>query len=607
MAPLKKLLLYAGRHKIMLVSGMLCLLAANLLKAVSPIIVQQAVDNLNNQLTSSLLLFYSGAIIAIALIQGGFKFAQERLILGTARYIERDIKHDFYAHLQKLILEFFHRNRTGELMARCTNDISAGIIATTSAFMYSINNVVALVVILPLMTRLSWKLAVLAFTPLLFVTVATLLLQPRMRSRFEKVQESFGNISARAQEALWGARTIRAYTQEQAQIESFRQVSRQYISHNLRHTQLSSALEPLLQFFIGLSYIAVLWYGGDLVSRKVLSFGQFVEFILYLGYLAWPMHVLGWEMTVIQKGIVSIGRIEHILSLQPTIQDAASPVKIREIKGAIEFRNVSFKYQRANRPALSEISFRIEPGQMVGVVGAIGSGKSTLLNMIPRFLEPCSGEIVIAGNPLSQIPLEALRSSIGYVPQETFLFSDTIAANIAFGSEVASAEEIEHVAMDCGVASDIASFSKGFETLVGERGATLSGGQKQRISIARAVFSHPAILLLDDAFSSVDSHTEREIVNRLRKAMGEKACLISSNRISTLKDADLIIVLQEGRIVEQGSHDELLASGRIYAEMYLMQLLEEDVTASSQASTSAECAEDVPYVEPVSEPSTPQP
>ena len=606
MAPLKKLLLYAARHKIMLVSGLLCLLAANLLKAVSPIIVQQAVDSLNDRFTASLLLLYSGSIVSIALIQGGFTFAQERLMLGIARHIERDIKHDFYAHLQKLTLAFFHQNRTGDLMARCTNDISSGVIATTSAFMYSINNTVALIVILPLMARLSWKLTALAFTPLLLVIIATLLLQKQMRSRFEKVQECFGRISARAQEALWAVRTIRAYTQEHSQIESFRDVSRQYITHNLRHTKLSGALYPLLQFLIGLSYIAVLWYGGDLISRKSFSLGQFLEFILYLGYLAWPMYVLGWEMTVIQKGIVSMGRIDHILSVQPAIEDASTPVTVREIQGAIEFHNVSFQYQGADRPALKEISFRIEPGQMVGLVGAIGSGKSTLLNMIPRFLEPRSGQILIDGQPLHLIPLKMLRRSMGYVPQETFLFSDTIAANIAFGHEAASPEEVARAAMDCGIAADISTFPRGYQTLVGERGATLSGGQKQRISIARAVLSHPAILLLDDAFSSVDSHTEKDILKRLRKVMHGKTCLISSHRISTLKDADLIIVLQDGRIVECGSHDELLVNGRAYAEMYLTQLLEEDVAATSQPATLAKCTEDDPYAKALFEPFPPK-
>jgi ATP-binding cassette, subfamily B, multidrug efflux pump len=607
MAPFKKLLSYAARHKITLVSGMLCLFAANLVKAATPIVVQQSVDGLNGQFTTSLLLLYSGAIVSIALIQGGFAFAQERLMLGLARYIERDIKHDVYAHLQKLALAFFQQNRTGELMARCTNDVSSGVIATTSAFMYSINTMAALIIILPLMARLSWKLTALAVTPLLFVIIATLRLQKGIRSRFEKVQECFGKISARAQEALWATRTIRAYRQERAQVESFRDVSRQYITHNLRHTQLSGALYPLLQFLIGLSYIAVLWYGGDLISRKSFSLGQLLEFILYLGYLAWPMHVLGWEMTVIQKGIVSIGRIEHILSLQPTIQDAASAANIREVQGTIEFQNVSFKYQKADRPALKEISFRIEPGQMVGLVGAIGSGKSTLLNMLPRFLEPCSGEILIDGCPLHLIPLKTLRCSMGYVPQETFLFSDTIAANIAFGNVAASAGEIEEVAIDCGIALDISMFPGGYQTLVGERGTTLSGGQKQRIGIARAVLSHPAILLLDDAFSSVDSYTEKDIVNRLRKVMKGKTCLISSHRISTLKDADLIIVLQDGRIIEHGRHDELLANGRAYAEMYLTQLLEEDVAATSQPATSPKCTEDDLYTNVLSEPSAPKP
>jgi ATP-binding cassette subfamily B protein len=588
----RKLLLYAGRHKVALLLGMVCLLAVNFLKAVGPIAVQRSVDNLNRQFTSSTLLFYSGVIVAIALIQAAFSFMQERLILGVARSMERDLKHDFYSHLQKLSLEFFQQYRTGDLMTRYSNDISSAVISTPSAVMCAINHLVMLAAILPLMARLSGNLAVLAFTPLLLVILATLLFQKWIQSRFKKVQESFGQISIQAQEALWSMRTIRAYTQERAQMESFRQVSRQSVSHNVRHIRLSGMLYSLLQFFIGLGYIAVLWRGGDLMADGALSLGQFLQFILYFGYLAWPMYALVWELNAIQQGKVSIDRIEAILSLEPAIQDSTASIMVREIRGAIEFRGVSFQYQGSARPALSEISFHIAPGQTVGLTGAVGSGKSTLLNMIPRFLEPSSGEILVDGCPLRELPLKKLRSSIGYVPQETFLFSDTIAANIAFGNELATEEEIAQAAMDSGIGLDIPAFPQGYRTMVGERGATLSGGQKQRVSVARAILPRPSILLLDDALSSVDLHTEKEVLGRLRKVMQGKTCLIASHRISTLKDADVIFVLQEGRIIEQGSHDELLAREGTYAEMYLAQLLEEDLAISPRLAQWAECAKD---------------
>jgi ATP-binding cassette subfamily B multidrug efflux pump len=580
MSPLKRLLLYIARYKMKLALGMLCLLSANLFKAVVPAVLQQWMDTLTQGISHSLLLRYSATVIAVAIIQSGFTFAQEGLLLGTARHVERDIKNDFYAHLQKLPLEFFQRNQTGELMARATNDMSAAVNASTEAFMYSANTIVALMIIVPLMARLSWRLTVLAFTPLLLVIIATLVLQKPMRARFEKVQESFGRISARVQEALWAARTVRAYTQEHAELESFRRISQQYVSDNLQRTRLSSLLYPLLQFFVGLSFIAVLWYGGDLTVSKNLSIGQFLEFILYLGYVAWPMHVLGWELTVLQRGMVSMGRVDSILALQPAIHDSPCPLDIRGILGSIEFRNVTFKYKETDKPALDGISFKINPGQTVGLIGAIGCGKSTLINLIPRLLEPSFGEILIDGCPVRQIPLKVLRSAVGYVPQETFLFSDTVAGNIAFANQDAVQQEIERAATDAGIASDIAAFPKGYQTLVGERGVTLSGGQKQRMSVARAILSRPAILLLDDALSSVDSYTEENVLARLRKRMQGKTCLMSSHRISTLKSVGLILVLHEGHIVEQGTHDELLAAGGLYAEMHMMQLLDEDLAAS---------------------------
>ncbi|HKD15195.1 MAG TPA: ABC transporter ATP-binding protein [Candidatus Angelobacter sp.] len=580
MASIRRLLTYVARYRAMLLWGILCLIAANLSKAAVPLILQQAVDALLRGITYSLLLRYSVMIIAAALLQGGFVFSQERLLTGMTRKIERDMKNDFYAHLQKMPLGFFRENRTGELMARATNDMNIAVSAGMRAFVYSLNTVVALLVILPLMARLSWRLTALAFAPLLLAIIATVFFQERMRSWSEKIQESLGEMCAGAQQALDGVRTVRTYTQERAEIEAFRQINQQYLSHNLRRNRLANMVYPAMQFFVGLSFLAVLWYGGNLASSKSLSIGQFLEFIVYLSYVAWPMHELGEQLTVLQQAVVSMGRLDCILSLQPAIQDLSGAAAIDRIDGGIEFRNVTYTPEGTDRPALAGVSFRIKPGQTVGLAGRVGSGKTTLMNMVPRLLDPCSGDILIDGHSVRHISLKLLRSAIGYVPQETFLFSDTIAANIAFGKPEATQAEIEQAAITAGLGPDIAAFPDSYQTIVGERGATLSGGQKQRISIARAVLPRSSILLLDDALSSVDSYTEEKILSRLRNLRQGKTCLISSHRISTLRDADLILVLHKGTIIERGTHAELLARGGMYAEMYETQLLEEDLAAS---------------------------
>jgi ATP-binding cassette subfamily B protein len=384
---------------------------------------------------------------------------------------------------------------------------------------------------------------------------------------------------AQAHETLSAVKTVRAYLQEGAAVEAFTKLSRQCVEYQLGAVRLLGLLNPVLQFFAGLSLIAVLWYGGDLTATGTLSIGQFLEFILYVGYLASPMHALGYQFAVLQSGVVSMRRVDSVLSLEPAIQDPLRPAAVPGINGTLEFRNVTFKYKGMEKPAIDGISFRIDQGQIVGLTGLVGSGKSTLMCMVPRLLTPCSGDVLIDGRSVREFPLKVLRSSIGYVPQETFLFSDTIAANIAFGNSQASREGIEQAAADSGVDSDIVAFPEGYETTVGERGVTLSGGQKQRVSIARAILLNPPILLLDDALSSVDSHTEERILARLRKRMQGKTCLISSHRISTLRHADVIIVLHEGRIVEQGTHERLLEQRGFYSEMYATQMLEENLAA----------------------------
>lgn len=580
MTPFRKLLSYFARYKRTLIIGVVCVFMTNVVRLMAPVVLRHAVDDLTSQITHSKLMEYAGLLIAIAVTQGVFLFTQRRLLINMSRDIEYDLRNDFYAHLQKLPFEFYQSHRTGDLMARATNDLSAVRMIVGPALMYSMNTVFAMALIIPLMGSVSWRLTLLAFLSMPLVVSATNYFSKRIHDRFEKVQEYFGTVSNRAQESLAGVRVIRAYTQEPFEIESFKEVNREFVNRNLQLIRLSGIFHPILSFFIGVGFIAVLWFGGRLVISGQISIGQFVQFTLLLGYLVWPMIALGWVINIFQRGMASMGRMHNIMSIEPSIRDADEMLDLNEIEGEIEFRDLTFSYGQAREPALKDVNLHIQPGETVAFVGAVGSGKSTLMNLITRLLDAEPGQVLIDGKPIREIPLRVLRSSIGYVPQETFLFSETVAENIAFGVEHATQEEIERAATEAGIAEDILEFPEGFETLVGERGITLSGGQKQRTAIARALIRRPKILILDDALSSVDTYTEERILGYLRRIMVGRTSLIVSHRVSTVKDADLIVVLEDGQIAERGTHDSLVARGGIYAELYEKQLLEEELAAS---------------------------
>jgi ATP-binding cassette, subfamily B, multidrug efflux pump len=580
MTPLRKLISYFAPYKRAMIFGISCVFMTNVLKMAAPLVMRRAIDDLTANVSREKLFEYGGLLVLFALIQGIFLFTQRRVLINMSRDIEYDLRNDFYAHLQRLPFEFYQTHRTGDLMARATNDLSAVRMIVGPALMYSMNTIFAMALLIPLMMSISWRLTLLAFLSMPLVASATHYFSKRIHDRFEKVQEYFGTVSNRAQESLAGVRVIRAYTQEEAEIESFKKVNREFVNRNLQLIRLSGIFHPLLQLFIGLGFIAVLWFGGSLVIRGVITIGQFVQFNVYLGYLVWPMIALGWVINIFQRGMASMGRMHQIMSTEPAIRDAAGTQELKNIEGEIEFKGLTFQYSESQEPVLKNINLRIAPGQTVAFVGAVGSGKSTLMNLVTRLLDAEPGQLLIDGRPIREISLNVLRSSIGYVPQETFLFSETIAENIAFGVERATAEEIERAATEAGIADDIREFPAGFDTLVGERGITLSGGQKQRTAIARALIRRPRILILDDALSSVDTYTEEKILGHLRRIMRGRTSLIVSHRVSTVKDADLIVVLEDGRVAERGTHDSLIAMRGLYAELYEKQLLEEELAAT---------------------------
>ncbi len=590
---LRPLVPYLKRYRSGLFWGGLCVLFNNGVWILFPQVIGRAVDALSHGVTRQKLLTYSLLILTIALIKGIFQFLTRWVVIGISRDIEFDLRNDLFAHLERLSYSYYQRNRTGDIMARATNDLNAVRMLLGPAIMYSANTIVFTAGALAFMLAISPKLTLYAFLPLPIASIVIQYFGRRIHERFERIQAMFSDISARAQENFSGARVIRAYVQEQAEIAAFENANQEYIRRSLGLVRLMGMLWPTLELMLGAAVVIVLWLGGREVLLGKISVGKFVTFNTYMVQLTWPVIALGWVINIFQRGTASLVRINEIISQQPEIVDEFAlafangatgappvhPTADAEIQGEIEFRNLSFAYNGTS--VLKEINLRIPAGSSLAIVGPTGSGKTTLVNLIPRIYDAEPGAVLIDGRPIRQFPLDSLRRHIGFVPQETFLFSDTIRENIAFGiaqeDGEAKLDDIKAAADAANIAQDIESFPEGYNTTVGERGITLSGGQKQRTAIARALLRSPRILILDDALSSVDTHTEDKILNHLREIMRGRTTIFISHRVSTVRNADCIAVLHQGRIVELGTHDQLIARNGYYTDLYNKQLLEEEL------------------------------
>jgi ATP-binding cassette subfamily B multidrug efflux pump len=616
MSPFRRLLGYVARYRREFLLGLACVVINKAVALAGPLILGHAIDDLHRAVTRTKLFGYGSLLLGVGVVGGLFMFLSRRILIGASRHIEYDMRNDFFAHLQTLPLSYFQAHRTGDLMSRATNDLNAVRMMIGPSVMYSANTILVFFVALAVMLSLDVRLTLISLVPLPFVSISVKYFGSAIHKRFEQIQAQLSDISAVAQEALSGVRVVRAYRQERAEVERFRASNDEYLRRNRGLIVLQGMFFPSMSFFLGLGALLILWIGSREVIGGRITIGQFVAFNSYLTMLSWPMIAFGWVTNMLQRGMASWKRMLEVMDAPPDIRDsipgppsAAGNAEPAIRSGAIEFRDLVFRY--GDTLVLDHVSVRIEAGQTVALVGVTGSGKSTLISLLARLREPPRGTVFIDDVDVRDIPLAILRGAIGFVPQEPFLFSDTLADNVAFGLDAndwaggpgredgraghpgtpsdpprarpgrpGRDAKVLAAAAVARLDKDVADFPKGYETMVGERGITLSGGQKQRTALARAVVIDPRILVLDDALSAVDTYTEEEILSRLRTVMRERTSIIVSHRISTVRDADQILVLDDGRIAERGTHAELIRLNGLYGELHKKQLLEEELAAS---------------------------
>jgi ATP-binding cassette subfamily B multidrug efflux pump len=584
LATLRPLFPYLRRYSRDFVWGGASAVIANAIWILFPQVIRIAIDDLNQGVTRQKILQYAGLLVLISAAKGLFLFLTRWIIIGISRDIEFDLRNDLFRHLERQPAAYFQQHRTGDIMARMTNDLNAVRMLLGPAIMYSANTVLFSLGALYFLLRISPWLTLVALVPLPLASILVQALGRKIHDRFERIQAMYSEISAQAQENFSGARLVRAFAQEEAQIAAFETSNRENIRRGLRLVQLMGMLWPTLEFVLGLALAITLLVGGHEVLSHRISIGDFVAFNTYMVMLTWPVIALGWVVNLWQRGTASVVRIDELLSDKPTIDDASADPSIAAgltLRGDIEFRNLDFAYPGSEASqVLHSLSLKIPAGSSLAIVGPTGSGKSTLVNLIPRLYDAAPGTILIDDRPIRDYPLALLRANIGFVPQETFLFSETIRGNIAFGAPSATDNEVLEAAEAAHIRREFEEFPAGLATMVGERGITLSGGQKQRTAIARAVIRNPRILILDDALASVDTYTEEQILRELQRVMQGRTTLFISHRISTVRHADQIAVLVAGRIVELGTHDALIAKNGYYADLFQKQLLEEELAVA---------------------------